>query len=36
MTGQHGSDLAEILLENGYCVHGIHRCWSSLNNIDSV
>jgi GDPmannose 4,6-dehydratase len=31
ITGQDGSNLAELLLENGYEVHGVVRCSSSMN-----
>ena len=31
ITGQDGSYLAELLLENGYTVHGIIRRSSSFN-----
>jgi GDPmannose 4,6-dehydratase len=33
VTGQDGSYLAELLLERGYCVHGIVRDRSRLGNI---
>ena len=31
ITGQHGSNLAEFLLEKDYIVHGIKRRPSSFN-----
>jgi len=31
ITGQDGSYLAELLLEKGYCVHGLIRRSSSIN-----
>ena len=31
VTGQDGSYLAELLLENGYIVHGVKRRASSFN-----